>query len=489
MITPKFKITQDNTFITITIHVPHIKISESEIYIEQTEFKFYLKPYYLRLNFPREIEENGTETAQYDVNTGDVVIKVPKKNPDEYFPDLNMITKLLAPKSAGKGPKIEVLEQDNKTDYSKELELNAVPEDFTWEWNQEYPVEEDTSIHVSYGFGEKYNNYYCRFVDEYPELLDLPNPDQCLKHDRKTLLEVNLDNSFDLEQYIADFGDINEFAYQTLHYEPQYRVNPAHFSPAEDEHNLLYQLPRSRISVPKPQLRTTLIGVVDLLFSFVYDHLISCGDPSVESPWNICKLSAQLSWLYTPSSLKECLTLSCTRAVTYPLYRNFQFCVRVLEDVKFIVSQGRPVILKCLLGLFDVLRKHEFYYLHNNVYIKDYCLWIQFCSDKHIEKLDQALKNISILKSDIPFPLEQFETIFSKGLTAEESESEYETETESDESESSSEASSSEAEESEGQEIDIKDTSMAVLNDAVENLSIVTKDNVPQRTCLIEELN
>ena len=58
MLTPRFKIGQDDRFVEISIYAPFTHVSETEILMEGTDFRFYSKPYFLRLHFSGEIEEN-----------------------------------------------------------------------------------------------------------------------------------------------------------------------------------------------------------------------------------------------------------------------------------------------------------------------------------------------------------------------------------------------------------------------------------------------
>jgi protein SHQ1 len=39
-------------------------------YLDAHQFKFFVKPYFLRLTFEQELVEDGRETAQYDIETG-----------------------------------------------------------------------------------------------------------------------------------------------------------------------------------------------------------------------------------------------------------------------------------------------------------------------------------------------------------------------------------------------------------------------------------
>jgi hypothetical protein len=48
MLTPKFELTQTETKVCITIFAPYTNISETEIYIENNDFRFFSPPYYLR---------------------------------------------------------------------------------------------------------------------------------------------------------------------------------------------------------------------------------------------------------------------------------------------------------------------------------------------------------------------------------------------------------------------------------------------------------
>lgn len=65
MITPTFKVDQDDNFVYITINTPHVRVlcvytldylktntkkkaQDVDLYVEGSEFRFYLRPYFLR---------------------------------------------------------------------------------------------------------------------------------------------------------------------------------------------------------------------------------------------------------------------------------------------------------------------------------------------------------------------------------------------------------------------------------------------------------
>ena len=92
MITPKFEIEQNDDFLLIKIYTPHIKLSMIEYIISEKTFRFYVKPYFLRLTFEQEISEEiindggdeseseeKLENLKYNSDTGSIEIKIKKK--------------------------------------------------------------------------------------------------------------------------------------------------------------------------------------------------------------------------------------------------------------------------------------------------------------------------------------------------------------------------------------------------------------------------
>ncbi|KAG4097846.1 SHQ1 protein-domain-containing protein [Neocallimastix lanati (nom. inval.)] len=126
MITPSFQINQDENFVNIIIKCPNIKAKNVEFFVDGTEFKFYIKPYYLR------IIEDGREKATYNIKTSEVTVSIPKETPGEFFEDLGTL----------ENPKL------NEND------------EIDWYIPQELPKTEnnDFLINSHYGFDNKYYN-------------------------------------------------------------------------------------------------------------------------------------------------------------------------------------------------------------------------------------------------------------------------------------------------------------------------------------------
>jgi protein SHQ1 len=122
--TPKFHVTQDAAWLFVHVHVPFVRVSEMEFYVDGVDFTFFCKPFLLKLHFPHEVVDDELAKAVYDPNkacyttcsqwqfilqrfltvsfgclqeNGTIVVHLPKKEPGQDFPDLDMLTKLLQP--------------------------------------------------------------------------------------------------------------------------------------------------------------------------------------------------------------------------------------------------------------------------------------------------------------------------------------------------------------------------------------------------------
>ena len=95
MLTPRFKLVQDDKFVTISIYAPFTHVAETEVFMDGTDFRFFSKPYFLRLHFPCEIVENDEASAKFEADTVSYVIKCPKVNQGEFFPGYSIFFKRL----------------------------------------------------------------------------------------------------------------------------------------------------------------------------------------------------------------------------------------------------------------------------------------------------------------------------------------------------------------------------------------------------------
>ena len=63
MLTPRFDLDQDDNFLIVTIYAPFTNISDTEIFMEDLDFRFFSKPYFLRLHLPKPILKKNTNKA------------------------------------------------------------------------------------------------------------------------------------------------------------------------------------------------------------------------------------------------------------------------------------------------------------------------------------------------------------------------------------------------------------------------------------------
>eukprot|EP00761_Pharyngomonas_kirbyi_P013599 gb/GECH01013628.1/.p1 GENE.gb/GECH01013628.1/~~gb/GECH01013628.1/.p1 ORF type:complete len:281 (+),score=79.10 gb/GECH01013628.1/:1-843(+) len=142
MITPRFECSQTDNYVTIKIKVPYAKVSEMEYYVLENEFKFFVKPYFLRLTFKEKLNsEEGSDKSSYDIDKGEVTIEIAKSEPGKQFPDLNMLTSLLAKPNPSKQkiskPKIEVLSSqtfENENENNNENNNNQYQPSLSLSW-------------------------------------------------------------------------------------------------------------------------------------------------------------------------------------------------------------------------------------------------------------------------------------------------------------------------------------------------------------------
>ena len=64
MLTPRFELKQDDQFLYVTIYAPFTNLDNTEIFMDGEDFRFFSKPYYLRLHLPGQVEENDTAAGK-----------------------------------------------------------------------------------------------------------------------------------------------------------------------------------------------------------------------------------------------------------------------------------------------------------------------------------------------------------------------------------------------------------------------------------------
>ncbi|XP_069499304.1 protein SHQ1 homolog isoform X2 [Ambystoma mexicanum] len=421
MLTPAFDLSQDPDFLTIIIKVPYARVSEFDVYYEGEDFKFYAKPYFLRLTLPGRIVEDGREKASYNVDEGTFTVKLPKETPGEHFEGLGMLTTLLAQKGT-RSAKPLVEELDTPTEPEED------DDDFDWQVEQapfeEYAV--PLNSQCSYGFGNLRSGVFSRLQDELNDVIDLKSPDITPVEERQPAQLAAEDVKFDPDHYLADLFE-DDAIQQMLKYRPWWAEASAKTTAQEG-----HQAPEQGIQEPhvvfsdeeKQQLRNfknksflldkksrcqAFLSLIDILLAYCYDVRIAEGEKNVESSWNIRKLSGTLSWLQSYNSVYGVLVSFGRRTLCYPLYRHFKLVMKAVKDASLLLAMGKAAVLKCFLEIHRLFQANDAAYILNDLYISDYCVWIQKVKSKKLAALAECLQTTALDKADLGFELEELE--------------------------------------------------------------------------------
>ncbi|KAM6469173.1 protein SHQ1 homolog isoform 2-T2 [Liasis olivaceus] len=416
MITPAFELSQDPNFLTITIKVPYARVSEFEVYFEGKLFRFYAKPYFLRLTLPGRVVEDGREKASYD-DSGIFTIHLPKEIPGEKFDGLDMLTALLAPKkSRSAKPLVEEMGAPDEENMEEEEE-----EEFDWEVEQtlqEESTEDPLCPSATYGFGSQKSGVFRRLQDELNEVVDIKNPDLTPAAERREKRRAAEAAKFDPDHYLADYFE-DEAIHRLLKYKPWWinayelmmnsQESRSWISFTEDEKDQLRKFTNRTFLLDKRTSQQVYLSLVDILLAYCYEVCATEGENNVESPWNIRKLSSTLCWLESFTNISEVLISFGRRVLCYPLYRHFSLVIRALNDTIMILQLGKSAILKCLLDIHKIFRENDPAYILNDLYITDYCIWIQKAKPKKLAALAECMRKAGLSKERLGFELDELE--------------------------------------------------------------------------------
>ncbi|XP_028175808.1 LOW QUALITY PROTEIN: protein SHQ1 homolog [Ostrinia furnacalis] len=392
MLTPRFKLSQDANHVFITIHAPYTNIGDTEINVDGENFLFVSSPYFLRLRLPGRLVDNDSSKGSYTCDSGDFTLTFDKEQPGECFENLDMITSLLAPRDIPdvNPALVEMLDEDGITlDEHEEINPTA-----------EYAV----------GFANKLTTEFGDLASEYPQIFELRDPQNVAITDRNNLRIQYEDDKFSPDHYLADLYE-PELIFPYLEYTPFWDspdYNNIDFT--EDEISVLKELPNKSYLLTKTEKQQVMLGIIDILYGYCYDKRTTLNDSTVESSWTINKLSSTLSWFCVFNDIQEVLIACYRRALVFPIFRNFELCEAVKNDVTLLFEKGKKFIIKCFIEIHTMFNKsNDARYILNQLYIKDYLVFLQKCSNEDINKLHYQILNNEISKNDVELELEELE--------------------------------------------------------------------------------
>ena len=413
MLTPRFELDQDESFLLISIYAPFTNISDTEIFIDGLDFRFFSKPYFLRLHLPNAIEETDSASAKYDADSNSFIIKAPKKIQGQFFPGLDMISELLTPKgSSHLNEKIEILEESEEPPEEEEDDIDCY---FQQQIPENIPEKPDivTSSETSYGFGFSRANVFSRLLDECEEILDIKDLDHKSFSERKVERKQLEDKAFSQDHYLADKFDTNEDLNSIVELSLKWK-NTVAFSKEDTERMITLGTQRkTKTKIEKENISCVSTGLLDILFAYCYDFRTTEGEQNSESAWNISKLCATLSCGEKYLNIDECVITSIRRSLCYPLYRQWELSLLVWSDVCDVLSNsGIKGVIKILLDIISVFVNSEGFYLYNQLYIEEYAIWCQSLPEKWVVKCLESLKTSleTLTKNKIELDLDKLES-------------------------------------------------------------------------------
>nr|KAF6476170.1 SHQ1, H/ACA ribonucleoprotein assembly factor [Rousettus aegyptiacus] len=465
MLTPAFDLSQDPDFLTIAIRVPYARVSEFDVYFKGVDFKFYAKPYFLRLTLPGRIVENGSEQGSYDADKGIFTIQLPKETPGQHFEGLNMLTALLAPrKSRTAKPLVEEIG-------TSEVSEEGVEDDDEFDWEiEQFPYNEVSESALNpqyhYGFGDLRSGVFQRLQDEFSDVVDIKDPDFTSAAERRQKRLAAELAKFDPDHYLADLFE-DEAVEQVLKYNPwwteMYSKMMASLGKSQEQENHAaleekYQLRKfvnKSYLLDKRAQRQVYYSLIDILLAYCYETRVTEGEKN--------------TW----TNVHEILVSFGRRVLCYPLYRHFKLVMKAYRDTIKLLQLGKSAVLKCLLDIHKIFQESDPAYILNDLYISDYCVWIQKAKSKKLAALAEALKEVSLTKAQLGLELEELEAAAllvqeeETALIAAHSSSRQQTPSTSSEAsdlEESDSPTSSETEDSDSEQEELKDSESKIVN-------------------------
>lgn len=329
MITPSFRCSQHTNTVHIEIYCPAVRAADLELHVDDTLVSAHINPYFLRINLPGPVTEDDQSSAAYDAATGYLNLTLTKCLPGQEFKDLDLLSKLLAPRQPATSPgppSIEVLsddpsdigptEEDEYVDEAAQLSdrmhqlslerqeiLKAAEND--WQLPQEIPspFPLETAVKKQYGFLNRHSGYFAHVTHTENEVNELgADAETCSLAVRRSLRLKHEQDRWDEEHYIADFAD-DEYIQELSRWKIPWLGQNDSASPfefTEDENTTMMRLPRKEYLMTSSDNHNLYLTLITILFSFVYETRTTQDDLNPESAWTMCTLIPAFSALDPP---------------------------------------------------------------------------------------------------------------------------------------------------------------------------------------------
>lgn len=404
MLTPNFELDQTDDYLIIKIKAKFANVNETEIDVNGTQITFYSSPYYLRLHLPGEVEETDSSSGSYDWDSYVFTFTLSKVNPGEHFSDLNFINKFLTPKKTSHNinPSIEIL-NENSDDDDDDADDNDIDCNFL-----QTPISEENIVCLKYGFANQTQNAFNSFSGEFFEVVEITDPDELNFEKRKSLQFEKELADFSDDHYLADLFTEPDELQDILKFKPFWLNNTKHMLDSSQK-DTLKSFGNKEYLLSKDDKKSAMLSLVDIIYAYCYAVRTNLGEENGESAWLINKLASTLSWFRNFDTFDETVISCIRRSLCYSLYRRWDLSVLVLSDVCQVFENGCACILVCLLDIHKMFNESEPRYLLNQLYIKDYCVWIQQLKSTHFDAVIKLFNDNKIEKGHVELELEELE--------------------------------------------------------------------------------
>ncbi|XP_072385541.1 protein SHQ1 homolog [Diabrotica undecimpunctata] len=391
MITPRFQLTQDDKSLTIQIRAPYCSLRELQVEVEDNVFLFFCKPYFLRLFLPGKLLDNDNYKSSFECDSGEFSFTYDKAVQGEHFEDLDFITKFLV-------SKVETSYENNK----KILVID-----------NEAKLDNDEELSEGFGFALMGHKNFVVVSSEFSDVFEIDPNEVNLKDRRKLRLQFE-QGKFDMGHYLADFIENEEIISLIELKSPWNALEDSDITFDTKELDFLKDLPNIEYKLTDLQIKYVYHGLIDILYAFCYDGRTTDYDINSESGWTIVKLAATLCWLDVFDQPKEALISAFRRSITYPLFRNFDLSLKVLEDLKKLLTLNEKYIIKCLIQIYHIFLGGDCCrYILNNLFIKDYIIYIMNWDRNKWRDFVKEINSMEIKKEDLGLNLSEIEQGFT----------------------------------------------------------------------------
>jgi len=345
MITPLFKVDQDEKFIYLKIKLKYVKFSDVDFFIEGNNFRLYLKPYYLNLHFSDDLKSDSVNNhSKYDVDKELLECKIEKEQEGVEFKNLELISTMLNDTSvsiintnssntntnitSSISKKVEEISIDAQENYNKihnksneilneeilqnedlfnEYLINTLVEDLSYKFQEiSLSTNKEDLQKFGFGFNNEFFDVFKNREEERMELVDLNPYSIEIRHRFFAKMEKE-NEDFVPERYVYDeilLEKEDEGFEKMLNKKLKLKETNQNFSDntfsfSEKELNMLKDINKTKLSsldLNSERLNFNFyLQAIDILMAVLYDYRTTDFEYNSESGWTICKLSSVFS--------------------------------------------------------------------------------------------------------------------------------------------------------------------------------------------------